>query len=466
MSEGEHVFQRSVRIARPAAEVFAWHERPGAFARLAPPWQKVVVESESGGIRDGARVVLRTYLGPIGQRWEVVHRDYEAGRQFRDVMVDGPFAAWDHLHRMEPDGEGACVLTDTIRFRLPGGAAGNVGLGVVERMLARVFAYRHRVTKADLESKNTWSAGAAPRRVLVSGASGLVGTGLTARLTTAGWDVVKLVRREARESDELAWDPAEGRLDLNGQARFDAVVNLSGANIAGGRWTDARKKLILESRIQSVGTLAKAILALPEPERPGVVVSASAVGWYGDTGARTASEGDASGSGFLAEVCRQWEGAWEPVRAAGVRCVAVRTGVVLTPAGGALALMLPAFRLGVGGPLGNGRQGMSWISAEDLTEIYLRSLTDESLVGPVNATAPEIVTSKEFARGLGRVLHRPAIIPVPALVLRAALGQLADEALLASSRVEPAMLRRNDFDFRHPSLEKALRAVLGRGIET
>ncbi len=461
----EHVFERKVRISRPAADVFAWHERPGAFERLAPPWQKVRVLAQQGGIRDGARVTLKTYLGPIAQTWEVEHGDYMAGRQFRDRQVRGPFAAWDHLHRIDPDGEDACILTDTIRYRLPLGPLGELGAGFAQRMLARVFAYRHRVTRADLESVNR-PRRAGIGRVLITGASGLVGQALAARLTTAGCDVVKLVRREPRAPDEIAWDPQGGGVSWGNTAPFDAVVHLAGANIAGGRWTEARKRVILQSRIQGTTTLARALAALPPARRPQVVVGASAVGWYGDTGDGVARESDAVGQGFLAEVCRAWESALEPAEAAGIRTVAVRTGVVLTPAGGALARMLPAFRLGLGGRLGDGEQGMSWISPEDLTEVYCRVMSDGRLAGPVNAVAPGGVSNAEFTAVLGRVLGRPAVLPVPSVALRLTLGQLAEEALLASSRVEPRVLREAAFTFRHPQLENALRAVLGRGSES
>lgn len=459
LSGGARVFKRAVRIARPAEEVFAWHERPGAFARLTPPWEHVEMISQAGGIRDGARVTLRTYFGPVGQTWELEHRDYVAGRQFRDVLLRGPFASWDHLHRIEPDGARACVLTDTIRYRMPWG--GGLAAGWVETMLGRMFDYRHRVTRQDLEGAAEW-AGWAGKRVVISGASGLVGAALAARLTAMGVRVVKLVRRPARAEDEVFWDPAAGRIEWGVHAGADAVVHLAGENIAAGRWTAARKETIRRSRIEGTTTLARGLAALGAAERPRVLVSASATGWYGDTGEREAREGDAAGGGFLAGVCAAWEEATRPAEAAGVRVVKLRTGVVLTAAGGALAKMLPAFRVGAGGRLGGGRQWMSWITLEDLVEVIGRALRDDRLAGPVNAVAPETVRNAEFTAVLGRVLGRPAVLPVPAMVLRLAFGQMADEALLASSRVVPGALAAAGFEFRQATLERALRTVLGR----
>ena len=359
----DEIFRRSVRIARPAAEVFAWHERPGAFARLCPPWERVEMTRHVGGIRDGARVSLRTKVGPIWMKWEIEHRDYVAGRQFRDVLLSGPFAKWEHLHRIEPEGDGACVLTDEIHYRLPLGWLGRLGGAAFTRVqLARMFEYRHAVTQADLET----SAGGGPKSVLVSGASGLVGRALQGFLETQGHSVRGLVRRAARKEGEFQWDPAAGTIDPAALAGVDAVIHLGGENVAGGRWTAARKAAIWSSRVDGTRTLAKGIAARQVGERPEVFVSAAAVGFYGDQGDAVLGESAGLGAGFLAEVCEAWEGELAAVDALGVRTVALRTGVVLSPAGGALAKMLPAFLVGGGGRLGSGRQWMSWITPDDL----------------------------------------------------------------------------------------------------
>lgn len=453
------IFKRVVRIERPAAEVFAWHERPGAFGRLCPPWERVEVTRHVGGIRDGARVSLRTKVGPIWAKWEIVHRDYIAGRQFRDVLMSGPFARWEHLHRIDPLGPGACELTDEIHYRLPLGLLGRLGgAAFTRRQLERMFTYRHAVTKADLELGSS-----DPRKcILVSGASGLVGRSLEAFLLTQGHTVRSLVRRQPQKPNEFNWDPVRGKMDPAALAGVDAVVHLGGANVAGGRWTAARKAEILSSRVDGARTLAAGIAALAASERPEVFVSAAAVGFYGERADERLDEHAALGAGFLAGVCAAWEHELAAIEQLGVRTVALRTGVVLSPAGGALAKMLPAFLMGVGGRLGAGRQWMSWITPDDLCAMYERAITDRAWRGAYNAVAPEPVTNAAFTLVMAQVLRRPAVLPVPTVVLRAVFGKMADETLLASTRAVPGRLQAAGFTWRQPELERALRHVLGR----
>jgi uncharacterized protein (TIGR01777 family) len=453
------IFKLVVRIERPAAEVFAWHERPGAFGRLCPPWERVEVTRHVGGIKDGARVSLRTKVGPIWAKWEIVHRDYIAGRQFRDVLMSGPFARWEHLHRIDPVGPGACELTDEIHYRLPLGLLGRLGgAAFTRRQLERMFTYRHAVTKADLELSSS-----GPRKcILVSGASGLVGRSLEAFLLTQGYTVRSLVRREPQKPNEFNWDPVRGKMDPAALAGVDAVVHLGGANVAGGRWTAARKAEILSSRVDGARTLATGIAALTASERPEVFVSAAAVGFYGERADERLDEHAALGAGFLAGVCASWEHELAAIEQLGVRTVALRTGVVLSPAGGALAKMLPAFLMGVGGRLGAGRQWMSWVTPDDLCAMYERAITDKTWRGAYNAVAPEPVTNAEFTLVLAQVLRRPAVLPVPTVVLRAVFGEMADETLLASTRAVPARLQAAGFIWRQPELQRALRHVLGR----
>lgn len=455
----DEVFTRSVRIERPAAEVFAWHERPGAFARLTPPWERVEVTAHSGGIRDGARVSLRTRVGPVWARWEIVHRDYREGRQFCDVLLEGPFAKWEHLHAFAPAGPDACVLTDEIRFRLPLGVLGRWGGGAFTRgQLERMFAYRHAVTKADLEQG---APGPAPA-VLVTGASGVVGRVLVPFLQTQGHPVRQLGRGRPRDADEFQWDPATGTIDAAALEGVGAIVHLAGANVAAGRWTAKRKAEISESRVQGTRTLAAALKAIEPSRRPEVFVSASAVGFYGPRGDEPLEEDSASGGGFLADVCRAWEGEVAAIATLGVRTVVLRTGVVLTPAGGALAKMLPAFRAGVAGRIGNGKQWMSWIAPDDLAAMYATAVRDRSWRGPFNAVAPGAVTNAGFTATLARILRRPAMLPLPAGVLRVVFGEMAEETLLASTRAVPGRPAAAGFAWRHRELEPALRHVLGR----
>lgn len=296
-------------------------------------------------------------------------------------------------------------------------------------------------------------------QIAITGASGLIGSSLVPALTVAGHRVTRLVR-SAPEADEIPWNPATGELDPVRLEGMDGVVHLAGENIAGGWWTTERKRRILESRVQGTRLLAGVLAGLKSPPR--VLVSASAVGYYGDRGDSILTEESPPGEGFLAGVAEAWESATELARVVGIRVVNLRLGIVLTPAGGALAQMLRPFGLGLGGPLGNGRQWMSWIALDDAIGALLHTLAIETLTGPVNAVAPEPVTNADFTRTLGRVLHRPTGFRVPAPVLRLTLGEMADALLLSSTRVFPHRLQESGYRFHHPSLEGALRHVLAR----
>lgn len=450
-------FLKRSSVPATAAETFAWHERPGALERLTPPWQRVEVLDRFGGIQDGARVRLKLTLGLLPLTWLIEHRDYQPPVQFRDVQVRGPFAAWSHVHRIIDCGR-HCELEDEIRFRLPGERLFHRLLaGRVHQQLARVFRYRHDVTIHDLAASA--SRGVQPMNVLISGSTGLIGSALVPRLTTAGHSVLRLVRKPSLQSNEVHWNPMEGSIDAAELDGIDAVVHLAGENIA-SRWTAAQKKRIRESRQRGTQLLAETLARLKTP--PKVLVSASAIGIYGDRGDGVLDESSAAGTGFLADVCRDWENATRVAKEAGIRVVNLRFGVILSPAGGALAKMLTPFRLGFGGRLGDGKQYMSWIAIDDAVEVIYYALATHDLTGPVNVVAPEAVTNLQFTKTLGRVLHRPTLFPVPALAARLAFGQMADEALLASARVDPARLKAAGFTFRFPSLEPALRHVLGR----
>lgn len=457
------VFERTVELPVAAAEAFAWHERSGALERLTPPWEKVELVGRSGdGIRTGARVTLRNRIGPFALEWEAEHRDYVPGRLFRDVALRGPFSGWDHRHEFLDTKAGRCTLRDRVEYVLPGGAAGRwAGSGLVRRKLAALFAYRQATTRDDLQFSRDHPAGAGRRRVLVSGASGLIGRALVPFLRTQGCEVVRLVRRAAQSADEIEWRPGERGMDLRGAGEIDAVVHLAGAGIAEKRWTEKRKAEIRNSRVEGTRQLAESLAALPCPPR--VVVGGSAIGYYGSQGDAWLDETSAAGGGFLAEVTCDWEAAWAPLDAAGTRRVFLRTGVVLSPAGGALTKLLPPFKAGLGGPVGDGEQYWSWISIDDVIGAIGHALFDERVRGPMNAVSPQPVTSAEFAKTLGRVLCRPALVRAPAFGLRLGLGrELADEVLLASQRVRPGVLMASGYRFRQENLEAALRHVLGR----
>ena len=295
-----------------------------------------------------------------------------------------------------------------------------------------------------------------PAKILVSGSSGLIGAALIPALKSSGYGITSLVRGAATGKEEIRWDPARP-LAPESLSGFDAVVHLAGESIV-GRWTEGKKRRIRESRVK--GTLRLAEALAQAPQRPRVLISASAIGYYGDRGEETLREDSASGSGFLPEVCREWEDATELATKAGIRTVQMRFGLVLSRFGGALQKMLPPFRLGVGGNMGNGRQWWSWIDIDDLVGAVQHVIKTETLRGPVNVVGPSPVTNAEFTKTLASVLSRPAILPMPAFAARLVFGQMGDELLLASQRVEPAKLLASGYVFQKPDLRLALSAIL------
>jgi uncharacterized protein (TIGR01777 family) len=296
--------------------------------------------------------------------------------------------------------------------------------------------------------------------ILISGATGLVGSALIPALESAGHTVRRLVRvRPQAGSPDVHWDPMGSFDPVGGIEGFDAVVHLAGESVV-GRWNRNKKARILNSRVQGTMTLASAAARSKQP--PKVVVSASAVGYYGNRGDELLTEESTAGSDFLADVARQWETALAPATKAGIRTVSLRIGFILSPRGGGLARMLPPFRMGLGGKVGSGRQWMSWISITDVVGVIQHALSTEALWGPVNTVAPHPVTNAEFTRTLGRVLGRPTIFPMPAFAARLVFGEMADALLLSGQRVQPVKLQASGFQFRHPELEGALRELLGR----
>lgn len=302
-------------------------------------------------------------------------------------------------------------------------------------------------------------------RVIVTGSTGLVGRALVRSLLADGHEVTRLVRGDSQSfrapgTAAVQWNPERGEIDAKSLEGHDAAVHLAGESIAEGRWDDEKKRRIRESRVKGTRLIAEALAGLDE--KPRALVSASAVGFYGDRGDEVLSEESASGTDFLSEVCREWEKSTLAASQAGLRVVHVRIGVVLSAEGGALPKMLTPFKLGLGGRVGSGRQYMSWITLEDLVSVIRRAVEDETLRGPVNAVAPRPVTNEEFTKALGRVLGRPTVFAVPAFAARLAFGEMADALLLSGSRVEPARLSEAGFEFRHPEVEGALRSVLGK----
>jgi uncharacterized protein len=297
--------------------------------------------------------------------------------------------------------------------------------------------------------------------VAVTGSHGFVGSALVPALTREGHRPVRIVRGRAAGNDELGWDPETGAIDAEGLEGIGGVVHLAGAGIGDKRWTDARKRLILESRTKGTSLLTRTLTGLER--RPSVLVSASSIGYYGNRGDEPLDEQSPPGNDFVAGVCVQWEAATEPAAAAGIRVASTRSGVILGRKGGMLSRMLLPFRLGLGGRIASGRQYMSWVSIDDEVGAILHALANTSLAGPVNVTGPAPVTSAEFTQTLGRVVRRPTVIPTPLLPLRARYGgELVQHLLVEGQRVFPKRLEETGYAFEHPTLEDALRAIVDR----
>lgn len=296
-------------------------------------------------------------------------------------------------------------------------------------------------------------------RVAITGAGGLIGRQLVSELTAAGGAVVRLVRRGPGPGQVL-WNPQAEQQDLRDLEGVEAVVHLAGENVAASRWTPRRKQELTASRVQATRGLCEGLARLRQPPR--VLISASAVGWYGNRGTEWLDESSAPGAGFLAELAQAWEQSTSPARDAGMRVVLMRFGIVLAKEGGALAKMLTPVRWGLGGPLGPGDQYWSWVTLRDACAAIRHGMLTDAVRGPVNTVAPQAVTNREFVQTLARVLHRPACFPTPAVVLRCVLGEMADEMLLSSTRVQPAVLASSGFSFQDAELESALYGLLGR----
>ncbi|MBC2705810.1 TIGR01777 family oxidoreductase [Desulfobacula sp.] len=454
-----NVYIKRTKINAPVEILFSWHAGKGAISRLTPPWAPLKMISRSGrGIQKGVKVAFRLSLFKIPMIWEAEHIAYQENKLFKDRQIKGPFAKWEHTHRFIADGNAGSIMEDKVEFKLPFGFLSRPFYGFAKKEFERMFNYRHRVLKYDLEHHVDKTR---KKRILISGASGTIGSILVPFLRTCGHEVIRLVRKEETLlEDEIFWDPYNGILDLEKAGPFDAVINLNGVDISRGRWTQSQKKRIIDSRIIPTRLLVKKMADL-DP-KPDVFISSSAVGFYGEGKNKILSETDNMGDCFISRVCKQWEDASMTTQKLGIRTIQLRIGVVLTPAGGALKRMELPFKTGCGVKLSHGRQYMSWISMDDVLSGILHILRDHEIQGPVNLTAPNPVTNKEFSKTLARVFSKKVFFTLPKFVALFLWGELGKETLLASARVKPGKLLDNGFSFQHETLLFALKDMLGR----
>lgn len=469
-------FKYTSKVACSAKDLFSWHERPGAFERLNPPWEPVRVVASDGHIKDGAKVTIAVPIHPLlpfHTKWKLEHRDYLEGHQFKDVLLAGPFKSWEHLHKVTEfvensdqsansakprscNQEGCSILLDDLKIELPLSFISHALLSpFIKKKIDSVFSYRHAIMRRDLQSHSQVKR---PFKIAISGASGFIGSALIPLLTTGGHKVTKLVRHSEKSLDEVQWLP-QVSARFSTLSGYDALVHLAGDNIASGRWSTSKKMAIQQSRVETTAKLVEDLLKLSD--LPKTVIMASGTGYYGNRADELLTEASAKGQGFLADVVEDWEATLKPLEERGVRVVKLRFGIVLSPNGGALKKMLLPFMCGLGGKLGSGNQYMSWIALDDLLHLIYKSVVDESFSGTYNAVAPAPVTNQEFTKILGQTLSRWTPFPAPAPILRAIFGQMADEALLSSQRVVSSRLNDSSFKFSFPTLPEALAFCLG-----
>ena len=441
------------------------------LTRLSPPFgggPDRVKEGPTDGIAPGSRVQLGVSVpgtfGAVHLPWTARHGEWDPPRLFTDRMERGPLGQREHRHVFEETADGGTLVRDRVTLSpLPEGLAplNRAAAPLMRRQLDRIFAYRERQLRGDLDFHDQHGG---PRlRIAVAGASGLIGTQVCALLQTGGHRVLRLVRGGTTGEGTIGWDPAEGVLDPRDLEGVDVVIHLAGASIA-TRFTPAHKRRILASRLDTTRLLVRAMGQLPADRRPRAFVVSSAVGYYGTgRGDEILTEQTLPGPGFLAHVCQEWEQAAHGAQAYGVRVVNVRTGLVLSPLGGLLRPQLPLLSTGTSGPLAGGRQWQSWIGIDDMAGAVAHLALSEDATGPYNVAAPRPVRQKEFARTVAGVLHRPAPVPAPLAAPKAVLGaQAAEELVAASHRVDVSRLLESGYRFRHENLRECAAHILGR----
>ncbi len=465
MQDSSHLlFTRISHYPCTPEQLYEWHKHDGALERLLPPWEKTKILHKQGGIDPGATVSLQTRTAPLNFipiNFTAKHIAAEKGDFFVDTQTRGPFAHWKHTHLFRQHDAG-CELEDRVEYALPlQHLLPTFITKKIEYKLQAMFIWREQTLLEDIRLHTSCSR--KKLRLLVSGASGIIGRTLTPMLSTGGHEVWRLVRRKADSSKkEIYWNPDTGELDLSCAPHFDGVIHLAGEYIGLIRWTEEKRKRVLDSRVKGTRLLIAALAA--REKKPAVFLCASANGYYGENSALNIDEATSAGTNFIATVCKKWEQEAEKAQEHGMRTAMLRFGVGLTPQGGALERILKALPFGYIRSFGDGEQMISWISNDDMAAAILHCLTHE-IEGPVNVVAPMPVTNKDFIRILAKITRQPRLFSIPAWLLRFFFKEMADEMVLASSHISCQKLNDSGFHFRHPDLETALRAMLGKTIE-
>ena len=458
-------FVKRVELSSNVEDVFEYHEREGALERLIPPWSSLQVIKRDKDLKDASIVILRLNVGPIGIRWIAQHSGYIQNRQFKDKMIKGPFRYWLHTHSFAPNEVNNCIMEDRIDYSLPFGFS-DIDLfnNRIRENLSQLFYYRHHILKNDMNLYKLVRNNRG-KKILLTGSTGLIGSALVPFLNTVGdHHVTRMVRPSSiyrnNNSYAVKWDPDKGKIDINDLEGYDIIIHLSGENIF-GRWSDSKKRKLIESRINTTRLLCDSLVKLKNP--PSTLICASAIGIYGDRGNDVLTEETPpAGSGFLSVLCQKWEEATASVKSVGMRLINARFGMVLTPKGGILKKLVEPSIFKFGMKMGSNNQYISWISIEDVLGSILYSIGDSSIKGPVNFVSPNPMKMSDFTRILSDVLKNKFIIPIGTRTLKPVFGELADDVISSSSFVLPKKLSIAGYPFMNTDLENTLRFLLGR----
>jgi uncharacterized protein (TIGR01777 family) len=452
-------FEKKINLNFAAKEVFKFHENPGALKRLSPPWQKISVKLHKGGIKKGAKVKMHLY-DPFKITWKAIHTKYQENNYFEDIQTFGPFLKWKHKHIFTENEKGLCEMTDKIEFKLffhfltfP------LFKNLLLKKLNSIFKFRHKILQRDLEINSKFKD---KKTILISGSGGALGNLLIPRLTTAGHVVKKLVRRLPENENEFYWNPNKKIIDKKAFLDTDVVINLSGEPIGEGFWTKKKKEKIISSRKNTASLLAKTINSLENP--PELFISSSATGFYGNRGNERLNEDSKKGNLFISDVCKIWENSALLCTNKKTRVVILRTGIVLTPEGGALPILLKGFYTGTAAVPGNGSQYVSWISHEDWINGVYNIIFNKNIKGYVNLCSNNPVKFNELMTDISNCVKLPVYFKIPSFIIKLFMGQKGYETVLCGAKVFPDKLIANKFNFFHSTPKQALDEMLGKEV--